>query len=194
MATPIFENGWSMEIDYVVSRNIILSAGITATARRFNQPLEDYYNLIGTYPTERGQINDFQLRGELKYYMNYAEVAPEGIYLYASYAQGLASANGHYFETSRKILIPYIMDNVRSQRFAIGFGQQIILWNRITLGYDFEITFANLNLGEGTPIQHALAFESFADRYGPNIYSFGEWQATGGFGLSGHLKVGALLF
>ena len=172
----------------------MITAGITANAKRFNQRLEDYFLAIGTYPSERGQIEDFQLIGAFKYYINYSEVAPDGMYVFAEYAQGLANAKGHFFDSRINVLETYIIDNIRSQRLSLGFGQQTILWNKVTLGYDFGATFANLDIGSTVNLQHALAFESFADRYGPNVYSFGEWHATGGFGLSVHLKMGVLLF
>ena len=132
---------------------------------------------------------------EVQFYTNRSIPAPKGSYIYANYYQGLAKATGDiYNQSGSERLTPYFIEGIKSQIAAIGFGNKAIAWDFVVLEFDFGLAIGNLVIPEGINENTIMSFQSFTDRYGPNLYSFGELAGNGGMGLTGHVKIGFLLF
>ena len=121
--------------------------------------------------------------------------APKGYFVFANYFQGFASATGHTYDTRLGgQLIEYQLDNLRTSSTSIGIGNKSIIRNRFIFEFDFAMTAGNIKIPSTASSEQSISFQSFTDRYGPNLYSFGEFMNNGGLGMSFHLKIGSLLF
>lgn len=193
---PIYQKGVLVNLDYVVARKLVFAVAYNRAIRKHTQRISLYKQVTGAFPEDKGIIDEHQFGVELQFYPNKSLPAPVGIYIFANYFQGLATVTGNSFapNTPPTFLKDYEIDGVRSNTFTFGIGNQGVVWERVTLGFDFGLTVGALGTPSTTPEDAAVSFQSFTDRYGPNIYSFGELLNNGGMGMSGHLRIGMLLF
>jgi len=192
---PLYQKGIIAGFDWVVSRHFAFAATYNRANRSYTQELANYRQTFGTFPDEKGTISDNQFGVEVQFYPNKSIPAPKGTYIFANYFQGLAIATGHSFDPRNGgQLIPYTIENIRSTTMGIGVGNKSIAWNRVILEWDFGIIGGLLNIPENILNETKMSFQSFTHKYGPNLYSFGEWFDNGGMGFSAHVKIGFLLF
>ncbi|MGB0862392.1 MAG: hypothetical protein ACPG19_07975 [Saprospiraceae bacterium] len=193
--SPLYQKGIIASIDYVIARRLAFSASYQYSNRDYTQRISAYKRTWGTFPKNKGNIKDHQFGVEIQFYTNRSIPAPKGSYIYINYFQGLAKATGDvYKQSGSELLTPYTIENLRSQISAIGLGNKSIAWNIVVLEFDFGLALGNLVIPEGVNDSTVMSFQSFTDRYGPNLYSFGKLTGNGGMGLTGHLKIGFLLF
>lgn len=193
--SPVYQKGIVAGFDYVVARQLAFSVGYQYSNKDYIQRISAYKQTWGVFPDNKGNIKDHQFGVEVQFYTNRSIPAPKGSYIYANYYQGLAKATGDvYHQSGSELLSPYMIENIRSQIAAIGFGNKVIVWDFLILEFDFGLAIGNLVIPEGVDESTIMSFQSFTDRYGPNLYSFGELTGNGGMGLMGHVKIGFLLF
>ena len=193
--SPLYQKGIIAGFDYVVARQLAFSASYQYSNRDYTQRISAYKQTWGVFPENKGNIKDHQLGVEVQFYTNRSIPAPKGSYIYVNYFQGLAKATGDiYKQSGSELLTPYTIENLRSQVIAIGVGNKSIAWDIVVLEFDFGLALGNLVIPEEVDEDTIMSFQSFTDRYGPNIYSFGELTGNGGMGLAGHLRIGFLLF
>jgi hypothetical protein len=193
--SPLYQNGIVAGLDYVVARRLAISVGYQYSNKNYIQRISAYKQAWGVFPENKGTIKDHQFGVEVQFYTNRSIPAPKGSYIYANYYQGLAKATGDvYHQSGSERLTPYMIEGITSQIAAIGFGNKAIAWDFLILEFDFGLAIGNLVIPEGVDESTIMSFQSFTDRYGPNLYSFGELAGNGGMGLTGHVKIGFLLF
>ena len=193
--SPLSQKGIVAGVEYVVTRRIAFGATYQRSNKSYTQRISEYKQAWGVFPDEKGKILDNQFGVEIQYYPNKSVPAPQGSYIFANYFQGLAHAKGDIYDPRfSEHLTPYTIKNIRSSLFTIGLGNKAIAYKILVLEFDFGISMGNLNVPSEVGDATKMSFQSFTDQYGPNIYSFGELTGNGGLGLSGHVKVGFLLF
>ena len=193
--SPLYQKGILAGIDYVVGRHLAFSVLYNSSNRQYIQRLSSYKENFGRFPEEKGVINDKQVGIEMQFYPNKSIPAPKGYFVFANYFQGFAIANGHTYDTRfGGQLIEYSLDNLRTSTISVGIGNKSIIKNRFIFEFDFGITAGSIKIPSTASSEQSMSFQSFTDRYGPNMYSFGEFMDNGGLGMSFHLKVGSLLF
>lgn len=192
---PLYQKGIFAGIDYVIGRHLVFSVLYNSSNREYVQRLSAYKQSFGRFPKEKGVINDKQVGIEVQFYPNKSVPAPKGYFIFANYFQGFAVASGHSYNTNiSNQLIEYQLDNLRTSSMTLGIGNKSIFKNVIVFEFDFGITGGNIKIPSTASTEQSISFQSFTDRYGPNLYSFGEFMENGGIGMSFHVKVGALLF
>ncbi len=192
---PLYQKGIIVGFDYVVMRRMAFSFTYNRAVRNYTQRIANYKQAFGNFPEEKGQISDNQVGVEIQFYPNKSIPAPQGTYVFTNYYQGIAKASGHTFDPrDGDFLQPYTIENLRTGTLSAGVGNKSIAWDIVVLEFDFALTLGFLRIPEDTPELVSNSFQSFTDRYGPNIYSFGELSGNGGMGMTGHLKIGFLLF
>lgn len=193
--TPLSQKGIFGGIDYVVGRQLAFSVLYNSSNREYTQKLSSYKQNFGAFPKEKGIINDKQVGVEVQFYPNKSVPAPKGYFLFANYFQGFALASGHIYDTGfGGQLLRYQLDNLRTSSFSLGIGNKSIFKNIIVFEFDIAMTAGSIKIPSTISSEQSISFQSFTDRYGPNLYSFGEFMGNGGIGMSFHLKVGSLLF
>lgn len=194
-ASPLYQKGIFAGIDYVVGRRLAFSVLYNDSNREYIQRLSSYKQNFGRFPKEKGNIVDKQVGIEIQFYPNKSVPAPKGYFVFANYFQGFASAMGHTYDPRfGGQLIEYQLDNLRTSTTSVGIGNKSIIKNRFIFEFDLAMTAGNIKIPSTTSSEQSISFQSFTDRYGPNLYSFGEFMNNGGFGMTFHIKVGALLF
>lgn len=203
LMAPLVDKGVDISTEYVIFRTVVVGAGFNFTGRDYKQKLESYKFRYGSYPEEKATLKDFQVYAVAKLFLNNAIPAPQGSYAFAQIHLGRADIKGNYYQVDNvnpenESLLSYSSENIRSRKFTAGFGYQEVLLNFITLDFDFGLTLGALNASEKFTINRQdfnFVHGGFGDRYGPNVYSFGEWGLNqGGIGLTVNLRVGILLF
>lgn len=193
--SPLYQKGIIANFDYVVARKIVFSVSYNQSERHYTQRLSAYKQAFGVFPEEKGGIEDKQVGIEIKFFPDKSIPAPKGIYAFSSYYQGFAIATGNtYNPRDNGRLESYQIDNLRSSTITVGIGNQSIVKDKMVVEFDFGIAAGNFQIPDSTPEDAAMSFQTFTDKYGPNVYSFGELFDNGGVGFSFHLKVGYLLF
>ena len=195
VVAPIAQNGLNIGIDYVVSRQLAFSINYNSLNKEYTQRLANYKQNFGIFPEEPGTINDKQIAVELQFYPNKSVPAPQGYYILLNYALGIAQATGHVYDVRLGgYLDPYQLDNLRTTSIFMGIGNKQIIRDFFIFEFDFGFRAGNIQLPSTVTDAQAVSFQSFTDKFGPNLYSFGELFSNGGLGLNFHLKVGCLLF
>lgn len=193
--SPLYQKGIFAGIDYVVGRRLAFSLIYNSANREYTQRLSSYKQNFGRFPEEKGTIDDKQIGIEIQFYPNKSVPAPKGYFLFANYFQGFALASGHTYDTRfGGQLIKYQLDNLRTSVTSIGIGNKSIFYNRFIFEFDFAIAAGNIKIPSTASSEQSISLQTFTDRYGPNLYSFGEFMNNGGMGMAFHLKIGALLF
>lgn len=193
LVTPVLEKGWMAEVEYALTRRITLNLDVSSTKDKFIQKLASYKSRHGFYPQDRAVLNNNMAYIKVKYNIQDYPPAPRGTYAYASYGYGFASADGHYYDDRSRRLIPYQINDITSQHFAVGVGHQQAFLSSIVLDFGLGFAAGNLKINETVSDEVQVGFQSFADQYGPNLQSFGNLM-NGGLGLHAHIKIGFLLF
>lgn len=193
--SPLYQKGIFAGIDYVIGRRLALSVLYNASNRKYTQRLSSYKQVFGRFPKEKGVINDKQVGLEVQLYPNKSVPAPKGYFIFVNYFKGVAVGKGHTYDTRLANELPeYQIDKLQTSTASIGIGNKSIIKNRFIVEFDIAMTAGNIQIPSDTPPEQSISFQSFTDRYGPNMYSFGEFRNNGGLGMSFHIKTGALLF
>jgi hypothetical protein len=198
---PILERGATAEVEYITTRFLGITSHISYSADRFKQILPGYKLRKGEDPTEKAQIADFQFGLGTKIYFNNVLPAPKRNYFFARILAGRTSIKGNYFifdedNPNNEFYQAYSVKNVPTVRTAIGFGYQTVVFNFVVLDFDLGIATGALLLDNPkNDADYNYLTQGFSDRYGPNIYSFGNWRQgkAGGMGLNANFKIGILL-
>lgn len=192
---PLYQSGFYAHVDYVVSRQFAFSVIVQQGLREYTPRISFYKQEWGRFPAGSSGIRDVQVGVGLQYYFDPSIPAPQGGYVFAHYRQGLASAWGGLYEAGD--LRPYDdfdVGGIQSQFVAVGVGNKTIFRDRWLFEFDFGLSAGNLYLPQDMEESVRLHIQSMSDRYGPNIHSFGALMDNGGFGFSGHVMLGFLLF
>ena len=193
--SPLYQRGIVAGVDYVLFRRLAIGATFQSSNRRYTQRISEYKKAWGVFPSELGRIRDTQFGLELQLYPNKSVPAPQGSYVFFNYSMGFASAEGDIYDRMvSERLTPYTIENIQSSQIALGLGNKVIAYKILVLEFDFGLTLGTLSIPNEVNEATKMSFQSFTDQYGPNLYSFGELMGNGGLGLSGHVKVGVLLF
>lgn len=199
-----FCNSYSAEIAF--HRKMTITIGYDAINTSVSQSY-DPLETVGTDITinSKAQTNYQGINIEFRKYFSREKPAPYGMFVFASYANGILNIEKGMYPEKLFIAegtqdIDYKINGISLYKINVGAGYQKALNKWLFIGGQLSIGYNGYgNLIEGLP-QNAAS--GVLKNYGSNLFSMNSFneekpiqeQQTKSFGISGNIQLGIMLF